>query len=174
MSYQKFDFFYSNLLIMNKKHYYNLTIRWTGNNGTGTNSYRAYERTHRIQGKDKAEILCSSDGSFRGDKTRYNPEELLVAAISSCHMLWYLHLCADAGVIVVDYTDEASGVMQETENGSGYFTEITLFPKVIVKDASMIEKADTLHSKANEYCFIANSVKFPVHHRPTCKAEVIF
>ena len=171
MSYQKFDFFYSNLLIMDKKHYYNLTIRWTGNNGTGTNSYRAYERTHRIQGKDKAEILCSSDGSFRGDKTRYNPEELLVAAISSCHMLWYLHLCADAGVVVVDYTDNATGVMQETENGSGYFTEITLFPKVVVKDASMIKMANSLHSKANEYCFIANSVKFPVHHQPTCEVE---
>ncbi|HEX5154222.1 MAG TPA: OsmC family protein [Parafilimonas sp.] len=156
---------------MNKKHLYSLTIRWTGNTGAGTNHYRAYERSHNIQAKDKTEILCSSDGSFRGDKTKYNPEELLVASVSSCHMLWYLHLCADAGVVVVEYSDNATGVMQETENGSGYFTEITLFPKVVVKDASMIEKANSLHRKANEYCFIANSVKFPVRHQPACVAE---
>jgi len=156
---------------MSKKHLYNLTIQWTGNTGTGTNNYRAYDRSHMIWAKDKLEILCSSDGSFRGDKTKYNPEELLVASVSSCHMLWYLHLCADAGVVVVDYTDNATGVMLETENGSGYFTEITLFPKVVVKDVSMIERANNLHSKANEYCFIANSVKFPIHHQPTCEVE---
>ena len=168
---RKFDSFSSNLLIMNKKHHYELTTQWTGNTGTGTSNYRAYERSHVIQAMDKTEILCSSDGSFRGDRTKYNPEELLVASISSCHMLWYLHICADAGVVVVDYTDNATGVMQETENGSGYFTEITLFPKVVVKDASMIKMANSLHSKANEYCFIANSVKFPVHHQPTCEVE---
>ena len=156
---------------MNKKHLYTLTIQWTGNTGAGTNNYRAYERSHMIRAKDKKEILCSSDGSFRGDKTKYNPEALLVASVSACHMLWYLHLCADAGVVVLDYSDKATGVMQETENGSGYFTEITLFPKVIVKEASMIEKANSLDSKANDYCFIANSVKFPVHHKPSCEAE---
>jgi organic hydroperoxide reductase OsmC/OhrA len=115
---------------MNKKHLYKLTTQWTGNTGSGTGNYRAYERSHVIQAMNKAEILCSSDGSFRGDRAKYNPEELFVASVSSCHMLWYLHLCADAGVIVVDYTDNATGVMQETENGSGYFAEITLFRKL--------------------------------------------
>ena len=160
-----------NALVMNKKHLYNLKIQWTGNTGNGTENYQTYERSHTVQAKNKADILCSSDASFRGDKIKYNPEELLVASVSACHMLWYLHLCADAGVIVVNYTDNAVGVMQETENGSGYFTEINLFPQVTVKDAAMIDRANSLHSKANEYCFIANSVNFPVHHQPTCKSE---
>jgi len=156
---------------MNKEHHYNLTVQWTGNTGNGTSAYKAYERSHSVNTAGKSDIFCSSDASFRGDKTKYNPEELLVASVSSCHMLWYLHLCSDAGVVVVSYVDNAVGIMQETENGSGYFKEITLFPAVVVKDVSMIDKANELHSKANAYCFIANSVKFPIHHRPKCKAE---
>jgi len=156
---------------MGKNHEYNISVRWTGNTGNGTSGYKSYERNHTVQAPDKAEILCSSDPSFRGDKTKYNPEELLVASISTCHMLWYLHLCADAGIIVTAYHDKANGIMQETENGGGYFKEITLYPQVIVKDNSMVEKANSLHAKANELCFIANSVKFPVHHKPTCTTE---
>ncbi len=155
---------------MPTQHTYKLNIQWRGNTGTGTSGYKAYERSHDIYAKGKTEIQCSSDPAFRGDVTKYNPEELLVASIASCHMLWYLHLCAETGVVVVSYTDNAVGIMQETETGNGYFSGITLFPLVTVKDASMIEKANSLHSKANDYCFIANSVKFPVHHQPTCKA----
>lgn len=155
---------------MEKQHTYNLTLEWTGNTGTGTNSYRTYERNHILQVQGKPEIPGSSDPAFRGDKKRYNPEELLVASVSACHMLWYLHLCSEAGVVVVDYRDNASGIMQETADGGGYFSEITLFPEVTVKDASMIEKANSLHHQANELCFIANSVKFPVYHKPVCKA----
>lgn len=154
---------------MKKQHQYNLALKWTGNTGAGTHSYTSYERSYTISAAHKKEISGSSDPSFRGDKTKYNPEDMLVASIVSCHMLWYLHLCAEAGVIVTNYTDSAVGIMYETGNGSGYFTEITLYPKVTVKDASMIEKANSLHSKANEYCFIANSVKFPVHHKPECE-----
>jgi organic hydroperoxide reductase OsmC/OhrA len=156
---------------MNKQHQYNVSILWTGNTGSGTSSYKSYERSHTITAIEKKDIFASSDPSFRGDKTKYNPEELLVASIVSCHMLWYLHLCAEAGVIVTNYTDNAVGIMQETANGSGYFSQVTLYPEVTVKDASMIEKANSLHAKANEYCFVANSVKFPVHHNPVCKAE---
>jgi organic hydroperoxide reductase OsmC/OhrA len=156
---------------MHKKHQYDLTVKWTGNTGNGTAGYKNYERSHFFQAANKAEVLCSSDPSFRGDKTKYNPEELLVASISTCHMLWYLHLCSEAGIVVINYTDNATGMMQETENGSGYFEEITLYPQVVVKDASMIEKANSLHEKANALCFIANSVKFPVHHKPTCTTE---
>lgn len=133
---------------MKKQHQYNLTLEWTGNTGAGTCSYATYERSYTISAAYKKEISGSSDPSFRGDKTKYNPEELLVASITSCHMLWYLHLCAEAGVIVTNYTDKVVGMMHETENGSGYFSEITLYPKVTVKDVSMIEKANSLHSKA--------------------------
>jgi organic hydroperoxide reductase OsmC/OhrA len=154
---------------MNGQHQYQLTIQWTGNKGTGTSNYRAYERNHEIIAGNKSAILASSDASFRGDKTRYNPEELLVASLSSCHMLWYLHLCSEAGVIVTDYTDNAIGTMQETSNGGGYFTEVVLNPIVTVADDSMIEKANGLHAKANELCFIASSVNFKVGHNPVCK-----
>ncbi|MGZ3752240.1 MAG: OsmC family protein [Mucilaginibacter sp.] len=156
---------------MDKSHHYNLTIKWTGNRGTGTSNYRAYERSHSIKAEHKAEIEASSDPSFRGDKTRYNPEELLVASLSSCHMLWYLHVCSEAGVIVTDYVDHATGKMAETANGSGYFEEVTLNPAVTVLETSMIAKANELHHKANEFCFIANSVNFPVNHNPTCIVE---
>ena len=155
---------------MAKEHHYSLKISWTGNTGTGTNSYRSYERSHLISAGNKPEILASSDPSFRGDMTKYNPEELLVASLSSCHMLSYLHLCAVAGVIVLDYTDNATGTMAETPDGGGHFTEVTLYPVVTVAEPSMVEKANELHHQANKLCFIANSCNFPVHHQPSCKA----
>ena len=153
---------------MDKLHHYHLTTAWTGNNGTGTSNYRAYERSHTISIENKADLFCSSDPAFRGDNTKHNPEGLLLASLSSCHMLWYLHLCAEAGVVVTDYTDNATGVMTEAPNGSGQFVEVTLNPIVTVTEASMIEKANELHHKANEFCFIANSVNFIVGHNPTC------
>jgi len=155
---------------MNKIHDYNLFIKWTGNTGSGTSSYATYKRDHSVIAEGKPEIVCSSDPSFRGDKTKYNPEELLVASVSTCHMLWYLHLCADAGIVVLEYTDNAAGTMQEVENGSGYFKNVTLFPKVTVKDPATIERANELHHKAHELCFVANSVKFPILCKPECKA----
>ncbi len=152
-------------------HTYNLTIRWTGNTGQGTANYRAYERAHTIQATHKPDIFASSDPTFRGDKTRYNPEELLVASIASCHMLWYLHLCAEAGIVVVDYSDQAVGKMTETADGGGHFTEITLYPAVVITDDARIQEANSLHHKANALCFIANSVNFPVHHVPSCTVQ---
>lgn len=153
-------------------HQYKTTLTWTGNTGTGTSGYRAYSRNHELTTPEgKPTIPASSDPSFRGDRTRYNPEELLVSSISSCHMLWYLHLCSEAGVIVVDYVDTATGVMTENPDGSGQFVEVTLYPAVIVSDASMVEKANSLHHRANEMCFIAQSVNFPVLHEPTCTAQ---
>ncbi|MEP6617040.1 MAG: OsmC family protein, partial [Ginsengibacter sp.] len=146
-----------------------LTVKWTGNQGTGTSNYRAYERCHSIIIDNKAEILVSSDPSFLGDKAKHNPEELLVASLSSCHMLWYLHLCSEANVIVVEYEDNAAGIMVETANGGGHFTEVTLHPIVTVTNISMTEKANELHKKANALCFIANSVNFPVRHNPTTR-----
>jgi organic hydroperoxide reductase OsmC/OhrA len=150
---------------MRKEHIYTLTVKWTGNRGAGTASYKAYDRSHSIIAENKAEILCSSEPTFLGDKTKYNPEELLVASLSTCHMLWYLHLCADAGVIVTDYTDNPTGRMIITTDGRDRFKEVTLHPVVTVQNKSMIEKAIDLHAKAHELCFIANSVNFPVNHK---------
>lgn len=155
---------------MSRHHHYYSDLQWRGNRGSGTSGYRSYDRDHRIVVAGKAEILGSSDPAFRGDKTKHTPEELLLSSLSACHMLWYLHLCADAGIIVTDYTDHASGTMVETENGGGHFTEVTLHPVVTVSLGSMIEGANALHKKANELCFIASSVNFPIHHVPTCMA----
>ena len=154
---------------MHKQHNYQLTIEWTGNSGTGTSAYTAYKRDHEVLTGGKTVIHMSSDPAFRGDATKHNPEELLLASISSCHMLWYLHLCATAGVIVNGYVDHANGLMEETEDGGGRFTSVTLYPQVTVTDASMIEKANELHNEANKLCFIANSLNFAVHHKPGCK-----
>jgi len=145
-------------------HHYKITLNWTGNLGTGTSGYRKYSRNHEIHVEGKPPIPGSSDPSFRGDPQRYNPEEQLVASLSSCHMLWYLHLCADAGIIVLAYNDQAEGTMKEMENGSGAFESVTLKPIVQISDVSRMDEAASLHKKANEMCFIANSVNFPVKH----------
>jgi organic hydroperoxide reductase OsmC/OhrA len=145
-------------------HNYQITVEWTGNLGNGTKDYRTYSRNHLIQTNGKASINGSSDPAFRGDKTCHNPEDLLVASLSSCHMLWYLHLCAISGVIVLAYVDDATGIMEENTDGSGQFTSVTLHPKVKVADINMIEKANNLHQKANEMCFIARSVNFEIGH----------
>lgn len=155
---------------MSGQHNYAVTIKWTGNTGDGTSSYRGYERSHLIIIDGKIDIAASSDPTFRGDKSRHNPEELLVAALSSCHMLSFLYECARAGIVVTDYIDHAQGTMIETPDGGGHFTEVTLSPEVTVKEKEMIEKANELHHNAGKLCFIANSVNFPVNHRPTCKS----
>src|SRR6185312_9783641 len=154
---------------MSKKHMFNTNLQWIGANGVGTTDYRAYSRNHIIEGKEKPQIPCSADPVFRGDSSRYNPEELLVASLSGCHMLWYLHLCADEGVVVTEYTDAASGIMEESPDGRGRFTEVTIQPMVIVKEQAMVEKATELHEKAHKMCFIANSCNFPVLHKPVIK-----
>jgi organic hydroperoxide reductase OsmC/OhrA len=150
-----------------KSHHYQINLTWIGNIGTGTSKYNAYTRDHEIGVVRKAVILGSSDPAFRGDATRYNPEELLVASISQCHMLWYLHLCSTNGVIVTEYQDAAAGTMVEHPNGSGEFTNVMLNPDVTVLDETMILKANQLHADVHEFCFIARSVNFPITHNPT-------
>lgn len=160
----------SRLQHMSRQHEYLTNVIWTGNRGGGTLNYTAYERSFKISIVNKPDIAGSSDPLFRGDPSRYNPEELLVSSISSCHMLWYLHLCAEEGIVVTDYWDQATGSMIELPKGGGKFTRVTLSPKVMVSEDSMIERAYELHQKANELCFIANSVKCSVDHRPVIKA----
>jgi organic hydroperoxide reductase OsmC/OhrA len=148
---------------MPREHNYSVNVIWTGNTGTGTSGYQAYKRDHEIKAAGRPPIPGSSDPKFRGDSARYNPEELLVAALSTCHMLWYLHLCADAGVVVMSYEDQAEGTMRETADGGGRFINVTLRPRAIVKGS--IAQAEALHQRAHELCFIANSVNFPVEHK---------
>jgi organic hydroperoxide reductase OsmC/OhrA len=149
-----------------RKHTYAVSVTWTGNQGTGTSGYRDYSRDHDVDGDGPHTIEGSSDPAFRGDRTRWNPELELTAALSQCHMLWYLHLCAEAGVVVLSYSDDAVGTMEEAGDGSGRFTEVVLRPRVIIASASMIEAAYRLHGQAHKKCFIANSVNFPVRHEP--------
>jgi|SRR6476646_5549685 len=156
---------------MSKNHEYAVAIKWTGNTGSGTSGYSDYERSHIIQAGNKVEIQASSDPHFKGDTQKYNPEELFLASLSSCHMLWFLHLCADAGVIVTAYHDAAKGVMALQTNGSGKFTSVTLHPHITVTEKHMVEKVAALHKQAHQFCFIANSVNFPVHHFPKCTFE---
>ena len=153
-----------------KEYRYPVTTEWTGNKGEGTSHYTLYERSHVIKITGKVDIEASSDAPFRGDIAKHNPEDMLVASLSSCHMLWYLHLCADAGVIVVSYTDHAEGIMHEVPGGGGHFTEVILHPVVIVANILMVDVANNLHDKAHEKCFIANSMNFPVRHQPLCTA----
>lgn len=154
---------------MKGEHNYSVSIQWTGNTGGGTTRYDSYERSHTVSVAGKQDIEGSSDTPFRGDNTKYNPEDMLVASLSTCHMLWYLHLCADAGIIVIDYSDTANGIMVEASAG-GHFTMVTLHPLVTVTHPWMVAQANALHDKAHEKCFIANSVNFPVKHIPECKA----
>ncbi|MFG1781461.1 OsmC family protein [Rhodococcus oryzae] len=148
-----------------REHHYELTVTWTGNHGTGTNDLRAYGREHLVTADGKPDLSGSSDPAFLGDPTRWNPEELLVAALSQCHMLWFLNLAALAGVVVTDYLDRPTGTMTEERSGAGQFAEVVLRPEVTVAAADMLPKLPELHSAAHEKCFIARSVNFPVHHR---------
>jgi organic hydroperoxide reductase OsmC/OhrA len=145
---------------------YSLTVRWSGNRGRGTADYRAYDRDHEVSAPAKPVILGSSDPAFRGDETRWSPEELLVAALSQCHLLWYLHLASTAGVVVTEYLDEPVGTMAHSPDGGGRFSEVVLNPLVTVAEAGMLERAQAVHPEAARLCFIARSVNFPVRHLP--------
>lgn len=152
------------------EHHYALTATWHGNRGTGTSGYREYSRDVTIAVDGKPELLASADKPFRGDAERWNPEDMLIAALSECHLLSYLHACVGAGVVVVSYLDRASGVMREDGKGGGAFTEVLLRPEVVVADPSMIEAAQRAHDDAHRMCFIANSVNFPVRHEASVSA----
>lgn len=152
-----------------KKHSYKTQVQWTGNLGKGTEKYNTYSREYIISVENKTPIQGSSDPAFLGDPTKYNPEELLLASIASCHMLWYLHLATTKGLVVLDYIDNAKGVMIEKEDGSGYFESVTLYPEVTIADHTQIELANALHVEANKFCFIANSLNFKVSHQAISK-----
>jgi organic hydroperoxide reductase OsmC/OhrA len=147
-------------------HRYAATVEWTGDEGVGTRDYRSYRRDHVVRVAGKPDLLGSSDLSFRGDRTRHNPDELLVVSLSACHMLWYLHLAASAGIVVRAYEDRAEGTMVIDPDGGGRFTEAVLRPRVRI-EAGDPARARALHDEAHRKCFVANSVNFPVRHEPT-------
>jgi organic hydroperoxide reductase OsmC/OhrA len=154
-----------------RTHRYTVTNRWTGNLGKGTSDYRSYSRSHELSTPAKsAPIAGSSDPMFRGDRTRYNPEELLVGALSACHMLWALHYCADAGIVVTGYVDDAHGEMVERGDGSGEFTSVVLRPRMKIVDASRVSDAIAIHARVHDVCAIARSVNFSVSCEPAVTA----
>lgn len=152
-----------------REHHYKVTIKWTGNSGSGTSGYRAYERSHVIEAAGKAAIMGSSDPSFRGDPGRWNPEELFIASLSACHKLWYLHLCAVEGIIVTAYADHAEGVMLEDDAHGGRMTSVTLYPEVMIASGGDLARAGSLHGDAHAACFLANSVNFPIAVKPVIR-----
>lgn len=151
---------------MNLLHRYLVRTEWTGNLGTGTSGYRDYSRNAVLRIDGKPAVESSADRAFYGDAARWNPEDLLVAALSECHMLSFLHVAAVNRVIVLAYTDEATGIMEQTGDGGGHFVSVTLHPRVVVAEAGMVDLAASLHAEASRKCFIASSVNFPVEHEP--------
>jgi organic hydroperoxide reductase OsmC/OhrA len=156
---------------MNVEHHYAVEVLWTGNRGTGTSSYRDYDRSLVISGSGKEPIAGSSDPTFHGEPSRWNPEELLLVALSQCHMLSYLHEAVLHGIVVESYEDSATGTMKQTSNGGGHFTRATLRPVVQIS-AGDPELAVQIHAQASEKCFIAASVNFPIDHEPTVTIRV--
>lgn len=146
-------------------HTYRLAVSWTGNRGTGTSGYRAYGRDVLLQASGKPDLAASADPAFRGDGSRWNPEELLLAALSECHLLSYLHSAVRHGIVVVDYVDEPEGSMDQVGDG-GRFTDVLLRPRVTITDPSRVAEAAALHAEASANCFIAASVNFLVRHDP--------
>ncbi len=151
---------------MAKTHRYEVAVEWTGNKGTGTSGFRAYDRTYDITAGTKPPIVGSSDPAFRGDADRWSPEDLLVGALAACHKLWYLHLCAVAGVVVTDYVDRAVGEAEMNPDGTGHFVRVVLKPEVTLAPDADADKALALHKDAHAKCLIAHSVNFPVEHEP--------
>lgn len=157
---------------MQRTHQYKTTINWTGNKGSGTETYAGYSRNHSVSVENKTVIQGSSDPAFRGDPHLHNPEELFLSALSSCHMLWFLHICSTEGVVVITYTDYAEGTLQEYADGSGKFSNVLLKPTVKVKTERMAEKVTSIHQKANQKCFIANSCNVTIAHEPITTWEI--
>ena len=155
---------------MKHEHSYAITVEWIGNRGPGTSSLDAYSRDHEVRCPGKATLMGSSDPAFRGDRSRYNPEDLLVASLSACHMLWYLSLCAVKQIVVTSYLDEATGTLVEQADGTGKMSLVLLRPVVHLAQGFDVHRAFELHADAHRMCFIANSVNFPVLHSPVIKS----
>jgi len=154
---------------MAQRHDFVSRIVWTGNRGEGTRSYRGYDRAWNIELPGKAVIACSNDPLLGGDPTRMNPEDLLISALSACHMLWYLHLASNAGIVVTAYRDDPVGHGESLPNGAGRFLSAVLRPTISVREGADLDRAAELHHEVHDFCFIARSVNFPVRYEPTIR-----
>ena len=141
---------------------YTCRISWTGNRGQGTHTYRGYDRSWNVETPGKPIISCSNDPLLGGDPSLANPEDLLLCSLAACHMLWYLHLASDAGVVVMGYQDNPKGIGELEPGGAGRFVEVCLHPRITLAENSDHVLADALHARIHDVCFIARSMNFPV------------
>ncbi len=149
------------------KHDFVAGVAWTGNRGEGTAGYRAYDRNWSIVTPGKPTVSCSNDPRLGGDPALHNPEDLLIASLSACHMLWYLHLASVAGIVVMDYRDDPVGHGESMPDGAGRFVGATLRPRIMVQKGADLARAEAIHHEIAEVCFIARSVAFPVRYDAT-------
>jgi organic hydroperoxide reductase OsmC/OhrA len=159
--------------LVGREHDYTCRIEWTGNRGQGTRSYRGYDRTWQVATPGKPVIACSNDPLLGGDPALPNPEDLLLASLSSCHMLWYLHLASSAGIVVTRYQDDPVGVGEVMPDGSGRFLGATLRPTIAVAAGTDLAQAEAIHHDVHRYCFIARSVNFPIRYDPRFEVEAV-
>jgi len=152
---------------MGRKHHYQVTVTWTGNRGDGTRTYRGYDRTWDVATPGKPVIHCSNDPLLGGNPALPNPEDMLLASLSACHMLWYLHLASEAGIVVESYQDNPTGVGETSPNGAGRFLSATLKPHILIEAGADLAEAKAIHHRVHEFCFIARSVNFPIAYAPT-------
>ncbi|MEM8686346.1 MAG: OsmC family protein [Pseudomonadota bacterium] len=145
-----------------KEHDFTAQVVWTGNQGEGTKSYRSYTRNWSVTTPGKPEIHCSNDPLLGGDPSLHNPEDMLIATVSACHMLWYLHLASAAKIVVTGYVDTPVGTGQSEPDGTGRFIKAVLKPVIEVERGTDLEKADQIHYQIHNHCFIARSVNFPI------------
>jgi len=148
-------------------HDFTARIAWTGNRGAGTQSYRGYDRTWDLVTPDGVAVACSNDPRLGGDPALPNPEDLLLASLGACHMLWFLHLASVAGIVVTDYADDPLGVGESAADGTGRFIKAVLRPRITLAAGSDVAAADALHARVGAHCFIARSVAFPVEYAAT-------
>lgn len=152
---------------MSQTHIYTTAVTWTGNRGTGTSAYRAYDRTWDIAAPGKPVVHCSNDPLLGGDPSKMNPEDLLLSSLAACHMLWYLHLASDAGIAVLAYSDAPEAKGEVHKSGAGRFLSATLRPRIEVREGTDVERARAIHYEIHKVCFIARSVNFPVTYEAT-------
>jgi len=144
------------------EHEYTARVTWTGNRGEGTTHYRAYDRSWNVETPGKPVIHCSNDPLLGGDPGLHNPEDMLIAALSACHMLWFLHYASDAGIAVQAYSDDPQAVGETDAGGAGRFLRVTLRPRIMVPQGTDLTRAGALHGEVHKVCFIARSVNFPI------------
>lgn len=146
------------------KHLFKAAINWTSKQNPPDSTKRFYSKSHQIKIEGKPVLEVSAAKAFKGDPELYNPEDLLLSSLVSCHMMSYLYVCSQNGIEVLEYSDNAEATLEVSPNGSGRFVAAKLYPKVKILNPEQIQLALDLHQKANELCFIANSCNFPVMH----------